>query len=83
MEIFFPIKRKRVNNCFKPLILSAFTTATSRLESEQKKGKINLETKCNMVSTNTYKINENFSFPSNNKCSYAIIHHISKDAHAE
>ena len=52
-NFFFLIKRKRVNNCFKPLILSAFTTATSRLESEQKKGKINLETKCNMVSTNT------------------------------
>ena len=34
---FFPIKRKqRVNNCFKPLILSAFTTVASRLTSEWK-----------------------------------------------
>ena len=37
---FFPIKRKqRVNNCFKPLILSVFTTADFRLKSEQKKEK--------------------------------------------
>ena len=34
---FFPIKRKQgVNNCFKPLISSVFTTAASRLKSEQK-----------------------------------------------
>ena len=33
----FPIKRKQgVNNCFKPLILSVFTTVASRLKSEQK-----------------------------------------------
>ena len=32
-----PIKRKQwVNNCFKPLISSVFTTAASRLKSEQK-----------------------------------------------
>ena len=35
--IFFPIKRKQgVNNCFKPLISSVFTTVASRLKSEQK-----------------------------------------------
>ena len=29
---YFPIKRKQgVNNCFKPLILSVFTTVASRL----------------------------------------------------
>ena len=34
---FFQIKRKRgVNNCFKPLISSVFTTVASRLKSEQK-----------------------------------------------
>ena len=34
---FFPVKRKQgVNNCFKPLILSVFTTVASRLKSEQK-----------------------------------------------
>ena len=34
---FFPVKRKQgVNNCFKPLILSIFTTADFRLKSEQK-----------------------------------------------
>ena len=33
----FPMKRKhRVNNCFKSLILSVFTTVASRLKSEQK-----------------------------------------------
>ena len=33
----FPVKRKhRVNNCFKSLILSVFTTVASRLKSEQK-----------------------------------------------
>ena len=33
----FPIKRKLgVNNCFKPLIVSNFTTVASRLKSEQK-----------------------------------------------
>ena len=33
----FPIKRKQwENNCFKPLISSVFTTAASRLKSEQK-----------------------------------------------
>ena len=48
----FPIKRKQgVNNCFKPLILSVFTTVASRLKSERK-GKINLETKYNTISTN-------------------------------
>ena len=38
---FFPIKKKQgVNNCFKPLISSAFTTVASRLKLEQKeKGK--------------------------------------------
>ena len=37
MEMFFPIKRKHgVNNCFKPLVLSVFTTVVSRLKSEQK-----------------------------------------------
>ena len=34
---FFPIKRKQgVKNCFKLLISSVFTTAASRLKSEQK-----------------------------------------------
>ena len=34
---FFSIKRKqRVDNCFKPPILSVFTTVASRLKSEQK-----------------------------------------------
>ena len=34
---FFPFKGKQgVNNCFKPLILSVFTTVASRLKSEQK-----------------------------------------------
>ena len=34
---FFPISRKQgVNNCFKPLIMSVFTTAAFRLKSEQK-----------------------------------------------
>ena len=34
---FFPIKGKQgVNNCFKPLISSIFTTVASRLISEQK-----------------------------------------------
>ena len=34
---FFLIKRKLgVNNCFESLILSVFTTAPSRLKSEQK-----------------------------------------------
>ena len=39
--LFFLIKRKQgVNNCFKPLISSVFTTVASRLKSEQKeKGK--------------------------------------------
>ena len=47
--IFFRIKIEQgVNNCFKPLILSAFTTVASRLKSEQK-GKINLETKYNTI----------------------------------
>ena len=33
----FPIKRKQgVNNCFKPLTLSVFTTVASRLKVEQK-----------------------------------------------
>ena len=37
----FPIKGKQgVNNCFKPLISTVFTTVASRLKSEQKeKGK--------------------------------------------
>ena len=34
---------------FKPLISSVFTTVASRLKSEQKKGKINLETKYNTI----------------------------------
>ena len=34
---FFPIKRKQgVNDCFKSQISSVFTTAASRLKSEQK-----------------------------------------------
>ena len=38
--VIFPIKRKqRVNNCFKPLISSVFTTAASRLELEKEKEK--------------------------------------------
>ena len=33
----FPIKRKQaVNNCFKPLIVPAFTAAASILKSEHK-----------------------------------------------
>ena len=37
MEKKNPIKRKQwANNCFKPLVLSVFTTAASRLKSEQK-----------------------------------------------
>ena len=37
LEFFFSIKRKQgVNNCFKPLISSVFTTVASRLKSEQK-----------------------------------------------
>ena len=51
-KIFFPIKRKLgLNNRFKSLILSVFSVA-SRLKPEQKKkkkGKINLETKYNMI----------------------------------
>ena len=45
-NFFFPIKKKQgVSNCFKPLILSVFTTVASRLKSEKKKKeKINLET---------------------------------------
>ena len=36
-KIIFPIKRKQgVSNCFKPLILSVFTTVASRLKSQQK-----------------------------------------------
>ena len=36
-KIFFPINRKQgVNNCFKPLISSVFTTVASRLKSEHK-----------------------------------------------
>ena len=36
-KIIFPINRKQgVNNCFKHLISSAFTTVASRLKSEQK-----------------------------------------------
>ena len=36
----FPIKRKEgLNNCFKPLISSVFTTVASRLKSEQKEKK--------------------------------------------
>ena len=47
---FFPINRKQgVNNCFKPLISSVFTTVASRLKSEQKKGNANLETKYNAI----------------------------------
>ena len=34
---YFLIKRKQgVNNCFRPLISSVFTTVASRLKSEQK-----------------------------------------------
>ena len=34
---FFPIKRKQgVNYCFKPLILSVFTTVASRLKSDHR-----------------------------------------------
>ena len=36
-KFFFPVKRKQgVENCFKPLPSSAFTTVASRLKSEQK-----------------------------------------------
>ena len=36
-KFFFPVKRKQgVENCFKPLTSSAFTTVASRLKSEQK-----------------------------------------------
>ena len=36
-EFFFSIKwKQRVDNCFKHLILSAFTIVASRLKSEQK-----------------------------------------------
>ena len=38
-----------VNNCFKPLILSVFTIVASRLNQTERKGKINLETKYNMI----------------------------------
>ena len=39
-KYFFPIKRKQgVKNCFKPLIVSVFTTVASKLKSEQKKRK--------------------------------------------
>ena len=49
LDFFFSIKRKQgVNNCFKPLISSVFTTAAFRLKSEQKE-KTNLETKYNMI----------------------------------
>ena len=37
LEKKIPMKRKQgVNNCFKPLIWSVFTTVASRLKSEQK-----------------------------------------------
>ena len=37
LDFFFLITRKQgVNNCFKPLISSVFTTVASRLKSEQK-----------------------------------------------
>ena len=46
----FPVKRKhRVNNCFKSLILSVFTTVASRLKSTKRKGIVNLETKYNTI----------------------------------
>ena len=34
--IFFQLRKNRVNNCFKPLVLSIFTTVASRLKSDQK-----------------------------------------------
>ena len=38
--IFFPIKRKQgVNNCFKSLISSVFSTVASKLKSEQSEQK--------------------------------------------
>ena len=71
LEFFFPIKRKQgVNNCFKPLILSVFTTVASRLISEQK-GKEKqipnwIQHHLNYQSLALYEINESFSFSSNN-----------------
>ena len=36
-RFFFPTKRKKgVNNCFKSIILSVFTTVASRLKSKKK-----------------------------------------------
>ena len=47
--------------------MSVFTAVASRLKSEQKEKKKNLETKYNIQYLVTlYKINENFSFSSNN-----------------
>ena len=52
-KIFFLIKRKHgVNNCFKPLISSVFTTVASRLISEQK-GK---EKQILKLDTTTFKL---------------------------
>ena len=71
LDFFFPIKRKQgVNNCFKPLILSVFTTVASRLISEQK-GKEKqipnwIQHHLNYQSLALYEINESFSFSSNN-----------------
>ena len=71
LEFFFPIKRKQgVNNCFKPLISSVFTTVASRLISEQK-GKEKqipnwIQHHLNYQSLALYEINESFSFSSNN-----------------
>ena len=39
----------RVSNCSMPLILSVFTTVAARLKPKQKKGKLNLETKYNII----------------------------------
>ena len=67
-NFFFPIKKKqRVNNCFKPLILSVFYCYFQIKIRTKRKGKINLDTKYNIQNSVTlYKMNENFSFSSNN-----------------
>ena len=73
-KFFFPIKRKQGVNycCFQIKIRT------------KRKEKINLETKYNIqYSVTLYKMNENFSFTSNNQCSCVIIHHIFKDACTE
>ena len=51
---FFPVKRKQgLNNGFRSLILSVFTTVASRLKSGQKEKETNFETKYNGIQTKT------------------------------